>query len=102
VLVPRDHGNCSSKGCHGDKDTAAFGLFLPANDPHIAYQNMQNYTGTVGSPYINHEHPENSWILCNLTSAPGGGIPMPKPDGFRDQNDITLITQWAICGAKEQ
>lgn len=102
VFVPKDHGNCSSAGCHGDEKTAGFGLYLPSNDSHQAFLNMQNYTGTVGSPYINKDDVAKSWILCNLTSAPGGGLPMPKPNGFRDQNDVTLVTQWAECGLKEQ
>lgn len=99
VLTDSQRGNCSSSGCHGQEETAALQIFLPATDEKRFYQTLINTKGSVGRPYVNADSPKDSWAQCNVAGAPGGGFPMPKPSGLPTKADADVVLDWVLCGA---
>jgi len=106
VLADPTKGNCSSAGCHGSEATAQDQIFLPIADPEAFYEGLLGAEGTVGAPYLIADDPAtgknealDSWMICNLQGAHGGGFPMPPPGGMPDPNDIQFVEDWILCGA---
>ncbi|MFO0546756.1 MAG: hypothetical protein U0271_00145 [Polyangiaceae bacterium] len=107
VFADPARGNCTSFGCHGAPDNAALGIYLPVADPQAFYEELLDTTGSIGRPFVVADDaatPANealdSWMMCTLTGAPGGAVPMPKPGGLQAQADIDLVRDWLLCGAQ--
>jgi hypothetical protein len=105
VFTSSTSGNCTAGGCHGTAP-GSIGIYLPP-DPESFYEELVDTTGTVGRPYVipdDPSTPENealdSYIVCNVSAEHGGGFPMPKPGGLTHPDDIALVRDWVLCGAK--
>jgi len=93
-------GNCTSQGCHGTTQdaVAANNLHFPDTiTPDELYTTLKAYLNPQGDPYW-EEGNERAWVQCNVTAAPGGGSPMPKPGGLTLESDQTSILKWIKCG----
>jgi hypothetical protein len=103
IFIDKQRGQCSLAGCHGALETAANGIYLPADDAALFFENMTLTNGTVGRPYVNlddqNASPDNiqSWIHCNVAGRMGGGFPMPKPAGL-SASDAALVEAWVLQG----
>lgn len=92
-------GNCSNSGCHGVEETAALGIFLPANDQIMFYETLLKTKGSIGRPYVDQNSPRTSWMACNVLGTRGGGFPMPKPSGLPNLADADTVIDWLRCEA---
>ena len=99
IFTDANSGACSLGGCHGVEETAANGIFLPAEEPVTFYNNLLATTGSVGRPYVNNKVPEDSWIHCNVAGTPGGGLIMPKPAGMPSKSDALKVEDWIFNNA---
>lgn len=97
VLTNVTGGNCSNNGCHGVEETAALGIFLPANDQELFYETLVKTKGSIGRPYVDQNSPRTSWMACNVLGTRGGGFPMPKPGGLLTGADTVI--DWLRCEA---
>jgi hypothetical protein len=99
ILIAPDKGNCASVACHGTPALAANGILLPADDEVTLYETLVTTTDASGRPYVNRSSPLQSWMHCNVTGAPGGGLIMPTPSGLRLAEDVARIEDWLASGA---
>lgn len=95
ILVDAKKGNCSADACHGNVSSPAVGILFPPDDADAFYQTLTTVTGSVGRPYVVPDDDATmvnesraSWIVCNLASRPGGGFPMPPPNGLYEDAGV--------------
>ncbi len=89
-------GGCSNGAvCHG-VEPGKKGVFIPAENPSLAYDNLGKYLNAAGEPYLKANDP-TSWVVCNVTGQPGSAA-MPPQNGLIDPADIQLVKDWASCG----
>ncbi len=99
VFTDASKGNCSALACHGEINSAANGIFLPADNEQKFYEVLTSTTGSVGKPYVNADTPLESWIQCNVAGTSGGGLIMPKPAGMPSRSDAQTVEDWIHNGA---
>lgn len=99
IFLAADKGNCSAAACHGVENSAANGIFLPAENEQLFYDNLTATNGTIGKPYVNPDSPLDSWIHCNVAGSDGGGLIMPKPAGMPLDLDAQTVEDWVHNGA---
>ena len=99
IFLDSSKGNCSAAACHGEENSAALGIYLPADDELKFYETLTNTTGSVGKPYVNADTPLDSWIHCNVAGTAGGGLIMPKPAGMPSKLDAQRVEDWVHAGA---
>lgn len=100
ILVDPKRGDCANAGCHGVEETAALGIFLPADSASTFYATLTDTSASVGKVYVDKTEPANSWIICNLLGEPGGGFPMPPAAGLPNPDDALIVRNWILCGAE--
>lgn len=96
MMIDTQRGKCSNTpgNCHGVAPGAK-GFYFPADDPAKAYENMGLYLNGNGEPYAKRDD-ATSWVVCNVTAAPGSAA-MPPKSGLFEEADKAIVRTWASC-----